>query len=299
MPDRFRAQIIDPLTAMSDGEAGPYPFDLFARRALAQGDSWFSMGAIPPTRTTRVVAELQLLHSTVIVNCAKPGALLHRMTNTTTEPQFLNLLAGRRAMRWDVILLSGGGNDLIEAVGARPSAAASKRLLRTPVERGTGALNGADYISETGWATFAAHIGSVFNRFVDLRDGSKLNKRTPIVWHNYARVQPTAVGAGMTFGPWLLPALQRYAVPEADLLPVSDELIARLGRLVASLVATRLATDPGAALHVADSASAGLVLAARNATDASGDWINEIHPTRDGYRKCAQAWQAVLDPLLG
>ena len=44
--------------------------------------------------------------------------------------------------------------------------------------------------------------------------------------------------------------------------------------------------------------SQDIVLAAADATDESGDWINEIHLTRGGYRKCAQAWQLVLDVLL-
>lgn len=110
---------------------------------------------------------------------------------------------------------------------------------------------------------------------------------------------PTKAGAGLGFGPWLLPALERYAVPKADRLLVSDELIARLGRLVADTVAARRAKDPECRLFIADSQSAGLVLADTDAEGASGDWTNEIHPSREGYRKAATAWEAVLDPILG
>jgi hypothetical protein len=42
-----------------------------------------------------------------------------------------------------------------------------------------------------------------------------------------------------------------------------------------------------------------VILSEPDTTDISGDWINEIHLTREGYRKCAGAWQQVLDPLLG
>jgi lysophospholipase L1-like esterase len=298
MADRERAQIIDPYAAMSDGERGPFPFDLYERACLAQGDSWFSMGAIPPTRTTRVLAELRLLRSTVIVNCAYPGALLHRMTNTLRQQNFLNLLGGRRAQRFDAILLSGGGNDLIDAVGSPPGSAPAHRLLRTPAERGPGPLAPADYVSSAGWQTFADHIGAVFAHLVSLRDRSKLNAQTPIVWHNYARVMPRPAPAGAGFGPWLLPALQRYAVPAEDHLAVADELLGRLRALIDDLVAAQRAQNPAAALFVADSMSAGLVLSDPAATGDSGDWLNEIHPNRAGYQKCALAWQAVLDPLL-
>jgi hypothetical protein len=41
-----------------------------------------------------------------------------------------------------------------------------------------------------------------------------------------------------------------------------------------------------------------VVLAEPDTTDVSGDWINEIHLTRNGYQKAAGAWQQVLDPLL-
>jgi hypothetical protein len=298
MPDRERAQIIDPFTASADGEQGPFPFDLYERKLLAQGDSWFSVGALPPTRTTRVLAELRLLRSTVIVNCAKPGAVLHHMTKTTTEQAFLRLLSGTIAMKWDAILLSGGGNDLIDACSAGPDNPPQQRILRTPAERGPSPASGADYVSEPGWQTFRSHIRLVFNQFVDARDRG-INRTTPIVWHNYARVMPTSVGAGLGFGPWLLPSLERFQVPKADRLKLSDELIARLGALVRELVAERFARDPQCRIHIADSQSAGLVLADADATGSSGDWINEIHPTREGYRKAASAWEKVLDPILG
>jgi hypothetical protein len=45
--------------------------------------------------------------------------------------------------------------------------------------------------------------------------------------------------------------------------------------------------------------SANIVLADADSTGESGDWINEIHLTRGGYRKAAAAWQQVMDPLLG
>jgi lysophospholipase L1-like esterase len=297
MAERQRAEIIDPLTAIGGGEQGPYPFDLYERQCLAQGDSWFSIGALPPTRTTRILAELKLLQSTVIVNCAYQGAVLHRMTDTTTAPYFRRFLAGKLASKWHVILLSGGGNDLIAATGAPPSAPADRRLLRTAAERGTGPLSGADYISEPGWSTFEAHLGAVFKRLVDLRD-SGINRSTPLVWHNYARVMPRPAPAGLGFGPWLLPALDSYAVPPADRLAVSDELLARLRRLIDALVAARRAQDPQCEVYVADSMAAGVTLAAPDSTDVSGDWVNEIHLTRGGYQKCAAAWQQVLDPLL-
>jgi hypothetical protein len=298
MPERQPPQIIDPLAAIGSGELGAFPFDLYERHCLAQGDSWFSIGALPPTKTTRVLAELRLLQSTVIVNCAYPGAELRLMTDTTRAPHFRRFLAGRLAMKWHAILLSGGGNDLIAAAGVSPAAEPQLRLLRTPAERVAGPLTPADYLSDSGWDTFNGHIGAVFGQLVDLRDSDKTNRHTPLIWHNYARVMPRPAAAGAGFGPWLITALQQFAVPPADHLAVADEMLARLRRLIDRLVAERRLADPQCNVFVADSMSAGLVLAEPGTTDVSGDWVNEIHPTRGGYKKCAEAWHQVLDAQL-
>jgi hypothetical protein len=298
MSERQRPQIIDPLAAIGGGEVGPYPFDLYHRQCLAQGDSWFSIGALPPTKTTRILSELKLQQSTVIVNCAYPGAQLRRMADTTTAPYFRRFLAGRRAIKWDVILLSGGGNDLVAAAASPTSAAASLRLLRTPAERGPGPLAAPDYLSDPGWATFAAHLEVVFHQLLDLRD-SGINRTTPLVWHNYARVMPRPAPAGLGFGPWLWLAMDAYSIPPPDRLAVADELLSRLRRLIDELTAARRARDPACGVVVVDSMAAGITLAEPGSTDVSGDWVNEIHLTRGGYQKCAEAWQQVLDPLLG
>lgn len=297
MPERQPPQIIAPSAVNGSGEQGPFPFDLYERRCLAQGDSWFTIGALPPTKTTRILAELRLFQSTVIVNCAYPGAELRLMTNTTRAPEFRRLLTGKLAMQWHAILLSGAGNDLIAAAGASPAAAPQLRLLRTAAERGTGPLAPADYLSEPGWTTFDEHIGTVFNQLLDLRD-SGINRGTPLVWHNYARVMPRPAAAGLGFGPWLITALRQFAVPPEDHLAVADEMLARLRRLIDDLVTARHAADPQCRVFVADSMSAGLELAQADSTDVSGDWVNEIHPTRGGYKKCAEAWHQVLDTVL-
>lgn len=271
----------------------PFPWDFYERRCLAQGDSWFSIGAIPPTQTTRVIAELRLTRSTVIVNCARPREVLRLMADTTSHVDFIRLLSGTIALRWDAILLSGGGNDLIAAAKSPPSSELPLRLLRTPSERGSQVTSAADYISEPGWKTFENHIRQVFALVIEARD-SGVNSGVPLVWHNYARVMPTRVSGGAG-GPWLRPSLVNYGVPPSDFLAVSDELTGRLADLIDDIATS----TPGGTVHVADSRSAGLVLADPDADGESGDWHNEIHPTKEGYRKCGAVWAAKLNPILG
>jgi hypothetical protein len=131
---------------------------------------------------------------------------------------------------------------------------------------------------------------------MDTRD-SGINKGVPLLLHDYSRTMPRPAPAGFGLGPWLQPAMVAFEVPAEDCLAVSDALMARLRGLLTDLVAARSAADPGCALVVVDTRAAQLELADREATGKSGDFINEIHPTRGGYAKVAAAWRAALDPL--
>ena len=50
-------------------------------------------------------------------------------------------------------------------------------------------------------------------------------------------------------------------------------------------------------IQIIDSQGANLVLADEGSSGASGDWANEIHPSRDGYAKVAARWAQALDAL--
>jgi len=265
---------------------------------LAQGDSWFSIGHIPPWQTSNLLFEMRFPYSACIVNCARPGRLLTHMIDWRTDPVFLSMIAGRTATTWSAILLSGGGNDLIDAANTLPTHADGspvprhRRLLLTPQER---AENGdiSRYISEEGWTTFEEHLGSQFAAFMSVRDGLKSrNKETPVLFHLYD--YPTARNAPAgTFpkpmGPWLYPALKAYLVPNADWDQLTRHLIDRLSALLAA-VARRYR-----GVHVVDTKNT-LIPAAPSSTGEDMDWVNEIHPTEGGYAKLAPKY---VNAILG
>lgn len=269
---------------------------LAQRKLLAQGDSWFSLGSLPPRRFSNLLHTLELDRSTAVVNCASPGAELRRMTDTSRAREFLSLLNGRAAPIWDGLLVSGGGNDLIEAASSAPGAPVERRLLRTPGERAAdgadSALPPAAFVSEPGWSTFEVHFAAVIAGLVAARDRGR-NAGIPLVMHTYTHLQPTAVGAGFGQGPWLSPSLAAYGVPAARWADVAGELIDRL----AALMQREFASRPGANLHLVDSRAVPLVLAAPGATGDSGDFLNEIHLNRSGLEKVATAWQPVIDAV--
>ncbi len=296
MPDLQNVKIISPLQIDPGGELGPFPFEFFERACLAQGDSWFSIGAIPPTLTTNILDGLQLQKSTVVVNCARPGKELTHMTDSATEPQFLQQLTGNLARKWDAILISGIGNDAIDAAQSPPTSPVDRRLLLTASERVGDPGDGNAYLNEAGWTVFANHIAVVFDELVRRRN-TGVNKSTPMLFHNYSRLQPRPAPAGFGFGPWLQPSFSAFGIPQDAWLAVSDALMDRVDQLLRDLIAKHVALDPSAALHRVNTRSADLVLAALGSTGSSGDFQNEIHPTPAGYTKLAAVWGVAIQAL--
>jgi hypothetical protein len=278
-PDQYRG----------GGDLPAYPINQYTTRLLAQGDSWFSIGALPPYLTTNLLFGLKREASTCIVNCAVPGQVLRHMTDTTTNTTFLQILGGVQSMKFDGILLSGGGNDMIDALQST-DADPARRLLRFQAEWGAPGSGAARYISEAGWAVFESHLGDVFARFIAARDQG-VNRDVPVFLHTYDFATPRNAGAGFGFGPWLFKALTSFAVPVADWNGVAAELFERLRTLLGQLQSQQPHT------HLVD--TMGTLVRAGNAdTGATADWQNEIHPTRAGYKKLSAKWAAALDSVL-
>lgn len=289
--------VIDPNRFDKPDSSGD-DWESISRRLLAQGDSWFSIGSLLPRPFANLLHTMTLREATLVVNCGKPGAELVRMVDSTRARDFRRLLHGNAAPRWAAILVSGGGNDLIEAASAKPAVELAMRLLRTPAERPAGDAGPAsDFLSDAGWALFDAHLRQVIHGLVLAKNRDK-NLGVPLFLHSYTRVQPTAVGPGLGRPSWLEPSLRAFGIPPSRWLDVSDELIGRLQRLLISAVAAENATSRDARLQLVDTASLPVVLAAADATGSSGDFLNEIHLNESGLRKVSAAWQPAIDAVV-
>jgi hypothetical protein len=286
--------LFQPSQVLHPGEAGPVDFAPFALRFLAQGDSWFSFGALLPSATGNLLSPLQLAASCCAVNCAVPGQELVHMVDARRDPSFIALLIGRLAMPWNGILLSGGGNDLIDAIrtpfvdGQGRAVPPELRLLLTPAERGD-VPSAEGYISEPGWQTLRDHLVVQFHEFVALRDDARsLSQGVPIFCHTYDIVTPRNAGAGLNHGPWLWPALELYDVPDDDRLDLARAFLRRLRELMTNLDLPNLvAIDTQGTLVPADAVPG-----------RSHDWENEIHPDPEGYAKLATVYGAGIDAVL-
>lgn len=283
---------------LSGGE--PAALDQFSWRFLAEGDSWFSIGSLNPFKNSNLLHHFEFQRKTVVVNCAQPGDTLRHLAELGADPWFQDLLCGARATRWDGIVLSAGGNDLIDAaqvLPAGPAAAdASLRLLLKPSEWGVSTQGVSRFISEQGWRRFADYVRVNFDELIGFRDGARSESRgAPLFVHTYAVPTPRNAPSG-PLGPWLYPAMRQYQLPVTEWMNISGELMRRLGSLLSEIAANPVRYPN---VHVFDSASQVAIEPARlGDTGVSGDWANEIHLSRRGCAKVGAAWSRQIDAVL-
>jgi len=271
------------------------PFSEFGYRFLAEGDSWFTVGALNPLKNSNLLFEMRFAQTGCAINCATPGDTLNHMSELNSDPDFIDLLTGRRARVWDGVLLSCGGNDLIDALGARgPGVPLAKRLLREAAEWGDASQGAARYLSDAGWQTFSTYLKANLKHMVGLRDAGP-SRGAPMFLHGYAVPMPRPAPAELDIGPWLYPSVLAYAIPEADYEAVAALLIKRLAALLAECAAD-VATFPN--LHFFDSTLIPIQPAAKGSTGESGDWINEIHLNRHGCEALAVPWAAAIEKVI-
>jgi lysophospholipase L1-like esterase len=285
---RFRANVL-PV-----GEVDPhadFPSNdptFFDHLLLAEGDSWFSIGGFPPSN---LLYGLRFRRRTMVASCASPGDTVTRMAEIARNEQFTAALS-RDGFPWTLILLSGGGNDLIGGARGVVLAPEARSLTARPEP--------ADYCDEQALRRLLDGVDRGFRTLAARRDAADSPARgRPIVTHTYdyptPRNEPARFAGFALLGPWLHPAFEDAAIPERDRIPLAGYLMDRLAETILGL-----ARGPGAigSFHVVD--TRGTLTPARP-TDIgpTTHWLNEIHPTADGYGELARRIERErLYPLL-
>lgn len=275
MPDdtSYAPEIITPADLRRSDETPPSPDNRsYQYRILAEGDSWFSLGAVP---SSSLLFELTFPAKTLILNLAYPGDTVEHMSSLAGNPDLRRFIHDERyGYRWDLILVSGGGNDLIDQAEA---------IIRKP--RKAGATKPRDFVDTAELARILNEVQTSYRQLVATRDEpGSINSGTPIVTHTYDYTMPRNAPARFVFagiqGPWLYPVFDELGIGDAMRVAVSKYLIDQLAGALGAL-----SRGPGALpnFHVVDTRKT-LAPAALDDTGNSNDWLNEIHPNHQRAR---------------
>ena len=220
-----------------------------------------------------LLLELDLPERAVIVNIAEPGDEIVRMASPSRVKVFTRLVVKKAtAYKWNAILLSGGGNDLIDRADA---------ILR----RGSTV---EECINQAELGRCMRDIAGAYRTLAEIRDDQRSeNAGVPMIAHTYdyptPRNAPALFFGSKVRGPWLFTALSDRQIEESLWVAVADRLMDTLAETILGLAAgpKRIAQ-----FKVVET-RATLDRAQPGATKKSGDWRNEIHPWKGGYTKLA------------
>lgn len=251
---------------------------------LAEGDSWFDKFTPIPSTGTNLLEHVKVPFHGVVIDTAHIGDTSAEMVSGWQERQMRFLLDQEP---FDAILLSAGGNDLIDLFAD---------VFRTHPNATTNELMNSSLYADFHMKTMG-HI----QKFIGWRDASK-NPRTraaPLIVHGYDYLQPRPapaqvfVGSRWGRGPWIYPMLNAKGMNGAQMLRTLSAVVDELNSLL------RLVIAPMSNVWVIDSRGT-LTPAPEGSTGNVEDWADEIHPSAQGFRKLAQRhWDFAVAKALG
>ena len=164
-------------------------FTQYTNHLLAEGDSWFAWAHLNLAPSSNIPEQLEFREPTVIVNLAYSGEVVRNMSDPSSNMHFYFELQGQR---YHAILLSGGGNDLIDALqpgNGQPG-------IIVPCD-GKPAAVADSYVDTSALKALTDNLRASYGRIIAQRDASDANANTPIVLHTYD--YPTPRNAKATF----------------------------------------------------------------------------------------------------
>lgn len=259
-----------------------YSLGDYSIRLLAEGDSWFAWSYLNLKPSSNLLQQLDFDKSAIVVSFAYSGDTIRRMVDFFSNGHFFLEM---KSQRYDAILLSAGGNDVIDALYDFVDDAPQ-------VLKSAGVADPADpasYVDTGNLALLTDYVLKNYRAIFDCRATAPApNKNTPVLLHTYDYAMPRDVPAevlGLAHkGPWLYPALMKVGAPVS--------LHFAINKIVFDAVATALTTlaDPANNVYVVDTRGT-LIPADSNPAVPSQDWINEIHPSTGGYAELS--WKIV------
>lgn len=258
----------------------------FRYRILAEGDSWMDRssaltGSLPQHLALEMDGHDE---SALIVNLSMFGDTMRHIGETVRG----EMAGWLDFMAFDAILLSAGGNDFIDAArDPGPGQGILRDMRGQPMP-----AHGYDCAQRDAISTLVT--GYLDPNFAVLHDAVRASRRnadTPIFLNNYdtpvARNAPAPPGRRA----WLFEAYNANGIDPSLWTDVTEGMFNDIQTTIAGWQQGRsgvFGVPTDGTLSPADPA----------ATGDSGDWINEIHPNRSGWKKLAKVWYQTLRTVI-
>lgn len=241
---------------------------------LTEGDSWFSL---PIHHNIVDFLELGFKHG-VFLRLEESGDVLSSILGKKSKKKLLGYSGD---FKFDAVLISGGGNDLVDELELVSDSGAEN----ISVDETFNILNSQDFFERMRrhYQTFAEELHAV--------DGA-----TRIFSHTYDYPRLIGVPMGLTLeniglaglivkeiGSWIGPKIKKALPRPNDQLQFVTLLIDTFERDV-------LARVNAPNFHYVD---------LRGTLTLDSDWNDEMHPSEDAYRKLAEKYQQVILGVLG
>jgi nitroreductase len=237
-----------------------------AKTLFAEGDSWFNYPL-----GHAVISQLQGLIHTPIANFAWPGAETRQLLGLHERQEIQKRLKDgpEPGRKWDVLLFSGGGDDI---VGDQMVLFLDRYDPTKPPET----------VLNKRFEEVLDLVMGAYQDLVKLRD--QLSRNTLMVAHSYDYAWATGQGA-CWLGPWLKPSLDYVGVPQ--------------GAAQHAVVGSMLKRFETRLQAVATAAGNFLIVPTPGTLKTAAEWANELHPKDPGFGLIARKFQAVLQQQFG
>ena len=259
---------------------------------LAEGDSWL---AFPLGRRGNIVDWLRNIGRGILVveDEASSGDEAVAMLSGDAK---LRLLDKRlRRNDFDILLFSGGGNDIVGKYDM-------PYFLR---KREQADRSWRDVFLQERFDRRLAQVRNAYLDLVELAMEFSVNKHLRLVTHTYDIAVPSPRGVEVLFGlyksgPWMYPHLVEKEIHESEW----QEAIARhmLTSFATMLHDVADHLPDYVAPHLSDRAAGRLTVVSTQGTlqpDREEDWRDEIHPSSDGFRRITERiWNEGVIPNL-